>query len=69
MFALKHIPASRAAIVTLITPVIAFALEFAILGVVPSLLQVVGASIILLGVALPVAEMGRDTSPNEELPR
>ncbi len=60
MFAVRHIPASRAAIVALVTPAFAFALEFAILGVVPSLVQVAGATVILLGVMFPVAEMARD---------
>ncbi len=59
MFAVKHIPASYSTLITITTPVFAFALEFFFLGTTPSFMEVVGGTIILAGVAIPVLELVR----------
>lgn len=54
MFAVRHITASRTKLLTLLTPVFAFALELVVLGEIPLLRELLGAALILLGVILPV---------------
>jgi len=54
MFAVRHISASRAKLLTLSTPLFAFALEVAFLGEIPSLRELGGAALILAGVVVPV---------------
>ena len=62
MYALRHVTASRAALIGLSTPVVAFALDYLLLDVVPQRHQLLGAAVILLGLGLPVAEMLRPPS-------
>ncbi len=54
MFAVRHITASRTKLITLSTPVFAFVLSIAVLGVVPSAREIVGAALIMAGVVLPI---------------
>jgi drug/metabolite transporter (DMT)-like permease len=54
MFAARHISASRTKLITLTTPVFAFALSIAVLGVIPGLREIAGAALILAGVVLPI---------------
>jgi len=54
MFASKHIGASRLKMITLVSPVMAFGLEWLVLGSAPSGRELVGGGLILCGVVLPV---------------
>jgi len=55
MFATRHISAARTKLITLLSPVFAFALEVAWLGTLPSGTELAGAGLILAGVLLPIA--------------
>lgn len=55
MFATRHISAARTKLITLLSPVFAFALEVAWLGQLPTATEVAGAGLILAGVLLPIA--------------
>lgn len=57
MFAVRHITASHSVMITLILPVFAFTLDFAVLGAVPTMWQLIGAAVMLVGVSLPVFEL------------
>lgn len=59
MYAVRYITASQSALIALLAPVVAFTLDYALLGATPSRLQVLGAAVVLLGVALPVLELAR----------
>jgi len=59
MYAVKHIPASYSTLITITTPVFAFALEFIFLGTAPSPVELLGGVIVLGGVAIPVMELAR----------
>lgn len=67
MFAVRHISASRAKLLTLLTPIFAFSLEVAFLGSWPSLRELGGAALILAGVVLPVLS-GRVAPPDPRTP-
>jgi drug/metabolite transporter (DMT)-like permease len=56
MYAARHLPASRAALLALATPVFAFGFGFAVLGIVPTLRDLLGGTLILTGIALPLLE-------------
>ena len=56
MYAARHLPASRAALLALATPVFAFGFGFAALGLVPTLRELLGGALILAGIALPLLE-------------
>jgi len=55
MFATRHINAARVKLITLLSPVFAFALEVAWLGELPTGTELAGAGLILAGVLLPIA--------------
>ncbi|MBO6938335.1 MAG: DMT family transporter [Deltaproteobacteria bacterium] len=55
MFATRHISAARTKLITLLSPVFAFALEIAWLGQLPTGTELAGAGLILAGVLLPIA--------------
>jgi drug/metabolite transporter (DMT)-like permease len=57
MYAVRHITASYSALITLSTPVMAFVFDYAATGAAPSIPQIIGALVILVGVALPVLEL------------
>ncbi len=59
MFAVRHITAAQSSMITLTGPLFAFVLDFAILDVVPERWQLIGAGVVLLGVAIPILEMVR----------
>ncbi len=63
MFAVRHINAAQSSMITLTGPVFAFLLDYSILGVVPERWQLIGAGVVLLGVALPILELTRRTGP------
>ena len=54
MFAVQHISAARTKLITLLTPVFAFALQVAWTGELPDPLALAGAALILAGVFLPI---------------
>ncbi|HJL02595.1 MAG TPA: DMT family transporter [Polyangiaceae bacterium LLY-WYZ-15_(1-7)] len=54
MFAVRHISAARTKLITLLSPVFAFALEIAWLGTFPSARELAGGGLILAGVLLPM---------------
>ena len=54
MFAVRHISAARTKLITLLSPVVAFALEVVWLGQLPSGAELAGAGLILAGVLLPI---------------
>lgn len=56
MFAVRHISASHSSLVTLATPVFAFTLGFAVLGIAPAARELLGGALILAGIALPLLE-------------
>ena len=53
MFAARHLSASRTKLITLVSPVLAFLLEWAVLERAPSWHEVAGGGLILLGVLVP----------------
>ncbi len=55
MFATRHVSAARVKLITLLSPVFAFALEIAWLGELPTPTELAGAGLILAGVLLPIA--------------
>ena len=55
MFASEHIGASRLKLITLVSPVIAFGLEWAVLGSPPAVHELIAGALILAGVLLPLA--------------
>lgn len=57
MYAVRYIPASQSALLVLFAPVFAFALGFIAFGSIPGPLDVVGAALILAGIALPILEI------------
>lgn len=59
MLALRHIPVALATLVLFAGPVFAFVLAGLVLGDWPSLLELLGSAVILVGIALPVLEMAR----------
>jgi drug/metabolite transporter (DMT)-like permease len=59
MSSVRHIQASHASLITLLTPVFAFPLELIVLGTRPGRLEVIGGAIILAGIAIPAMEMAR----------
>jgi drug/metabolite transporter (DMT)-like permease len=56
MYAVRHISASHSSLVTLATPVFAFTLGFAVLGIAPTARELLGGALILAGIALPLLE-------------
>lgn len=66
MYAVRHIPASYSTLITLITPVFAFVLELVFLGTHPTLMELLGGTVILAGVAIPVLELAA-TTPTTDL--
>ena len=64
MYGLRDITASRASLIGLSSPVVAFALDYLLLDAVPEPHQLVGAVVIIMGIGLPVMEMlGRREGP------
>jgi drug/metabolite transporter (DMT)-like permease len=64
MFAVRHISAARVALIALATPVLAFLLGFAALGIAPTLRELIGGALILAGIALPLLERAaKDLTP------
>lgn len=59
MFAVKYISASHVTLITLVTPVFAFTLDFAILGTRPTLWHLLGCAIVMFGVGIPILELIR----------
>lgn len=55
MYATRHISAARVKLITLLSPVFAFALEIGWLGQLPTATELAGAGLILAGVLLPIA--------------
>ncbi|MCA9610195.1 MAG: DMT family transporter [Myxococcales bacterium] len=55
LFAAAHLSASRTKLITLISPVLAFGLEWAVLGTPPAAHELAAGALILGGVLLPVA--------------
>jgi drug/metabolite transporter (DMT)-like permease len=58
MYAVRNINASRAKLLTLLTPVVAFGLEALLFGTVPHRRELAGAGLILAGVLLPILASG-----------
>jgi drug/metabolite transporter (DMT)-like permease len=56
MYAVRHISASRSALLILAGPLFAFGFGFAALDDVPALLELLGSALILAGIALPLLE-------------
>lgn len=57
MYAVRYISASHSALITLIGPVFAFALDWAILGRAPTTIELIGGAVIVAGIALPLFEL------------
>lgn len=70
MYAVRHISASRSSLITLAAPVFAFALGFVVLGIAPTVLELLGGALILTGIALPLLERvaAAGASPLDALP-
>lgn len=60
MFAARHLSASRTKLITLVSPVLAFALEWVVLGEPPSAREVGGGALILAGVLVPTVARARE---------
>ncbi len=63
MYAVRHINASRTKLLTLLTPVVAFALDTVVLGTALVPRELAGAGLILGGVLLPVLAGGAKAGP------
>lgn len=61
MSATRHLPAAFGPLISLLAPVLVFPLAFVLYGTWPNLQQWVGASVMLLGIALPVFETLRES--------
>jgi len=59
MYALRHVEARIAALCVLLAPPGTLALSWAILGDIPTPTEILGGAVILVGVAIPIAESGR----------
>ena len=57
--ALRHLEAAMTTLVLFVTPVMAFVLGGLVLGTWPGGLELAGSAVIVVGVALPVAEQVR----------
>ncbi len=70
MYAVRHIPASRASLITLAAPVFAFVLGFLVLGIAPTVRELLGGALIAAGIALPLLERvaAATLSPRDDLP-
>jgi drug/metabolite transporter (DMT)-like permease len=70
MYAVRHISASRSSLVTLAAPVFAFVLGFLVLGIAPTVRELLGGALITAGIALPLLERVAATtlSPRDDLP-
>lgn len=66
LHSLRHIPASHSTLLTLSGPVFAAALALAAFGIVPAPVELAGAGLVLLGIALPVREMTRPEAREPE---
>ena len=64
MFAAKHLSAWRTKLITLVSPVLAFALEWLVLGDAPSRWEIGGGALILLGVLIPTMARARRPEPD-----
>lgn len=60
MFAAKHLSASRTKLITLVSPVMAFGLQWLVLGEPPSLRELGGGALILCGVLVPTVLRARE---------
>jgi drug/metabolite transporter (DMT)-like permease len=63
MFAVRHISASRSALLVLAGPLFAFGFGFAVLGLAPTLRELLGGALILAGIALPLLERAAAAGP------
>lgn len=57
MYAVRHIAASHSILLGLASPVFAFGLGYLAFGTVPGVFEVVGGTLILAGIVLPVLEL------------
>ncbi|WP_428262099.1 DMT family transporter [Haliangium sp.] len=67
MYAVRHISASRSALLALATPVFAFILGFAAFAIVPGPFEIVGGALILVGIGLPLLERAGAEPPRPDL--
>ncbi len=65
MYSVRHISASRSALITLTTPLFAFFLGFIAFGIVPGAYEIAGGALIVAGVALPLLERTGAEPPPE----
>jgi drug/metabolite transporter (DMT)-like permease len=56
MYALKHMPANRVTLLSLITPAITLIPSFIVFHTLPTLRECFGSLVMVIGVALPVLE-------------
>jgi drug/metabolite transporter (DMT)-like permease len=70
MYAVRHISASRSSLITLAAPVFAFVLGFLVLGIAPTVRELLGGAFIAAGIALPLLERvaAATLSPRDDLP-
>ena len=68
MNAVRHITASHSSMISLVVPLLAFTLDYAILGAVPTVWQLLGAGVMLVGVSLPVLELMANESRPQAAP-
>jgi drug/metabolite transporter (DMT)-like permease len=62
LFAVRHISAAQVKLITLLNPVFAFLLSFALLGTAPLIREIAGGCLIVLGVLLPTLHAARHLS-------
>ena len=56
MYSLRYLPPTRTTLIGLVTPVITLAPAFAVFSTVPSARELVGAAVMIAGIALPLTE-------------
>ena len=66
IYSLRHVPASLAALIALMVPVLTLGLSWLILDDIPAATELVGAAIMLCGVALPVIPLLRSNRRRAE---
>lgn len=66
MYAVRYISASHSVLITLVGPIFAFALDYAVLGRAPTTFELIGGAVALFGVGIPILELaGQRTSQRD----
>jgi drug/metabolite transporter (DMT)-like permease len=67
MYAVRYISASHSVLITLVGPVFAFLFDYLFLGRAPALFELIGGTIALVGVGIPILELAGQRDPRRGL--